>query len=73
MRFKGRSELLRTGSIISTFGAILALIGSLGMSGILLSNTSSFYPFWYAVLGIVGSGLIITGIVVMIVGSLRID
>ena len=73
MGFKGKLGFFRTGMMALWIGVMIVIIGSFAMREFQLS---SIYPsdlYWHISLNIVGSGLILTGLIIMIVGSLRTD
>ncbi len=71
MGYRGRKEFIETGLKVLVLGFALCIVGFISLRSSWISSTYTGDIYWNMTLNIVGSGLILTGIILAIIGSLR--
>lgn len=73
MAFKGKRSFFKAGSVTALLGAVLNIIGFIYLPYYWLSSTYPSDIYWTNTINLVGIGLILTGLVIIIIGTLRED
>ncbi|HEY3419815.1 MAG TPA: hypothetical protein VGK23_04610 [Methanomassiliicoccales archaeon] len=73
MEFKGKGSFFKTGSVGVILGVVLNMIGFIYTTKYPFSTTYPQDIYWTGTLNLLGIGLVLMGLVIIVIGSLRAD